>query len=1034
MKQLQRFLPGLLLFCLLFSGTAVAQQMVTGRVLGEGEPDGLPGASVIIKGTTTGAVSDVDGSFQITVPNGQAVLVFSYTGFKTQEIPVGAQSVIDVTLAEDATALEEVVVVGYSTQKKVNLTGAVDVISSEELTNRPIVSTGEGLQGLVPNLNVTITSGDPTEGVDFNIRGFESINGGEPLILVDGVPMDLNRINPEDIESISVLKDGAAAAVYGARAAFGVILVKTKRGAKGVNVRASTQLSWNKPIFHVDPIENGYEYALLRNEVTTRDGSAPVYNDDYLAGLETYWSDPANNAPWAVVDGAFQNYGYNNLAEGLLNATSPRQKYDVAISGASDRANYYTSFGLLNTDGYINGAGNDNFKRYNILMKGEFMATKWLTIDQSITINIQDSDKPSQADINTVIRTEPLRPHVIPLIPGYEQYEGQFWNHGLMILPQLANGGRDQFSNSDIWLKTGLTATPLKGLSLNGNFSYNIFNRQFESAELPYQVVDFNLDQDNPVVITGDDIIDTRRDFNQYYVLNLFAEYEFKAGASHDFKFLTGFNQELGQNSYVIANGRTFLSPGIVDISATTGVPVTNGGKSHVALRGGFFRFNYNFKERYLLEANGRYDGTSRFPKGNRYGFFPSFSAGWRISKEPFMEVTNKWLDNLKIRASYGSLGNQLLGSNYYPYIPSLGAGQSNIILNSGFTPYVSDPGLVSPSLTWERVISKNLGVDLALFKGKIDASFDVYTRETVDMLLRREYPDILGASAPLENGADLKTSGWEMNVNYRNRKNADFSYSIGFNLADWTSEITKYENPTGSINEFYVGQQLGEIWGYETVGIFQNEEQLNARADQSRLGSAWRVGDIEYLDADGDGEISPGENTLDNPGDRRVIGNNTPRYSFGINGGVNYKAFALTVFFQGVGKRDFYPSSANWTWFFPWQSYNGDNSWITDSWTEDNRDAYFPVQQLGNKNFAPQTRYLQDASYIRLKNINLTYTLPSVITDRIGLGAARIYVGGQNLWEFSRIRKPLDPEYIFDNSINYPLFRSYTTGIVINL
>ncbi|WP_020571551.1 SusC/RagA family TonB-linked outer membrane protein [Neolewinella persica] len=1023
----------LLLLLLMASGFAFTQSMVTGRVLGTSEPDGLPGASVILEGTTTGTVTDIDGRYSLSVPDNNAVLLISYTGFASQRIRVNGQTVIDVTLEDDATALEEVVVVGYSTQKRVNLTGAVDVIAAEELTNRPIVSTGEGLQGLVPNLNVTVPSGDPTGNVTFNIRGFESINGGDPLILVDGVPMDLNRINPEDIASISVLKDGAAAAVYGARAAFGVILVETKKGKKGVNVRASTQLSWNKPIFNVNPIENGYEYALLRNQVTELDGSAPVYNDDYLAGLENYWSDPANNAPFALVNGGFQNYAYNNLADGLLNDTSPRQKYDVAISGASDRTNFYTSFGLLNTDGYINGEGNDNFKRYNVLMKGEFKATDWLTIDQQITVNIQDSDKPSQADINTVIRTEPLRPHVIPRIDGYEQFEGQFWNHGLMILPQLANGGRDIFTSTDIWMKTGLKATPVKGLSLNGNFSYNFFNRQFESAELPYQVVDFNLDQDNPVQITGDDIIDTQRDFNTYYVLNLFAEYEKKFG-NNDFKFLVGYNQELGRNTFIEADNRTFLSPNVVDISATTGTPQTDGGKSHVALRGAFFRVNYNFKERYLLEVNGRYDGTSRFPEGDRFGFFPSVSAGWRISNEAFMNGTREWLDNLKIRASYGSLGNQLLGNNFYPYIPSLGSGQSNVILNSGFSPFVRPPGLVSPSLTWERVVSKNLGLDLAFFKGKLDMNFDVYTRETLDMLLRRSYPDLLGANAPLENGADLRTQGWELNVNWRNRKSKDFSYSLGFNLSDWTSEITKYENPTGSINEFYVGQQLGEIWGYETAGIFQNEEELNARADQSRLGSAWRVGDIGYTDLNGDGEISQGENTLDNPGDRRIIGNSNPRYSFGINAGVNYKAFSLSIFFQGVGQRDYAPSSANWTWFYPWRSYNGDQSWIDNSWTPDNRDAYFPLQQLGSKNFETQTRYLQNAAYIRLKNVNLAYVLPASISDRIGLGEVRVYVGGQNLWEASPIREPLDPEYIFDNSINYPLFRSYTTGVVINL
>jgi hypothetical protein len=308
-----------------------------------------------------------------------------------------------------------------------------------------------------------------------------------------------------------------------------------------------------------------------------------------------------------------------------------------------------------------------------------------------------------------------------------------------------------------------------------------------------------------------------------------------------------------------------------------------------------------------------------------------------------------------------------------------------------------------------------------------------MYTRDTKNMLLRREYPMALGTAPPAENGADLRTSGWELSMKWRDNPSKNLSYFVDFNLADWTAEITKYDNPTGAISEYYVGQQLGEIWGYQTVGIIQNDEQLSNIPDQTRLGNNWMVGDIEYADLDDDDAITQGDNTTINPGDRRIIGNNSPRYSVGLNGGVTYKSFTLSVFLQGVGQRDYYPSTANWTWFFPWASRNGDINWAKDSWTPENPDAYFAAEQYDRKNYTPQTRYLQDASYIRLKNVTLTYRLPGDMARKIGLSNLDIYVGGENLWAASKIRKPLDPEYVFDNSIDYPLFRSYTVGINLN-
>ncbi|MEQ9287083.1 MAG: TonB-dependent receptor [Cyclobacteriaceae bacterium] len=1026
---------GFLLLLFLASQGVQAQDIaVKGRVISAEDGTGLPGAAVKIKGKAEGTITDIEGNFKLNVESSDVVLSITSVGYIAREVTVGSQTELKIVLDVDVKTLEEIVVVGYGTQKKVNLTGAIDVVSSDQLTNRPIVSTGEGLQGLVPNLNITVPNGDPTSNVDFNIRGYESINGGSPLILVDGVPMDLNRINPEDIKSISVLKDGAAAAIYGARAAFGVILVETKKGNKGIDVRLSSQLTWNQPIWHVEPITNGYEYALLRNEVIEAQGGNPYYQDEYMGRLKAYWDDPENNDPYAMVDGRFEQYGYTAMADNLMSSTSPRQKYDVAISGASDRVNYYTSFGVMNTDGYINHEGNDNYKRYNILMKAEFQATDWLKFDQQITTNLQNSDKPAAGNINSVIRVEPIRAYQMPLIPGYEEFAGAFFDQPFALHARVENGGREKFTTSDVWMRSGITLTPLKNLTVNSNFSYNIFNRQFEDVRLPYQLLSFNLDQDNPYTDWGDDFINTQRDYNQYYVFNTYAEYLMQDIEDHYIKAMVGFNQEWDKNSKVEAMARTLLSPIITDISASSGAQSIDGSSSHATLQGMFFRLNYIFKDRYLFEFNGRYDGTSRFPKGDRFGFFPSVSAGWRISNENFMSGTRDVLDNLKIRASYGSLGNQLLGSNYYPYIPSMGVGSSNFVLGSGVTPFVRSPGLVSPSLTWEKVVSRNFGIDAAFFEGKLTTSFDMYTRETKDMLMRREYPHSLGASAPLENAADLKTKGWEFTANWNKRVSADLSYSVGFNLADWTSEITKYENPTGALGEYYEGQSLNEIWGYETVGIIQDQNQLDNIADQSRLGNEWKIGDIEFVDRNGDGFVNDGINTLDDPGDRSIIGNSTPRYSYGITSAVTYKNFSINLFFQGIGKRDYYPSRGNWTWFFPWRSLNGDRNWVTHSWTPENTGAYFPKAQTDSKNFVPQTRFMQSASYIRLKNVNITYNIPKMWMNKIGLSSGSVYVAGQNLWEHSGIRRPLDPEYIFDSSVDYPLFRSYTVGVVINL
>lgn len=1034
-------------------------QTVSGRITAAENGEPLPGVSVLVKGTTQGTTTDQAGAYTLRLPNANATLVVSFIGYAKQEIAVGGRSTLNVVLEVDSRALEEVVVVGYGTQEKVNLTGAVGTAGRDRLVNRPIASVGEGLQGVIPNLNVNIRNGDPAQPITFNIRGYESINGGAPLILVDNVPMDLNRINPNDIESISVLKDASAAAVYGARAAFGVVLVTTKSGKSGkVNVSVSSQFSMAKPIFNMDVVTDPYEFVQARNAANIRTSGVPTYDDDMVRGTKAYSENPATAPQWGVVNGTLRFYGYNDYQRQIMTDYAPTSQHDLSVSGGSEKSKYLVSLGYFTKDGYLR-QNNEEFKRYNIMMKADFKVNDWLSLDEKVIFNSQNSDKPHfynwDVNINSLARVPPIMPIQFPDLPyyvtpgdrdKYAPYIGKYFG-GTNFFPYLLNGGRTTSTTNDLWLTQGVTLTPLKGLKIRGDFSYNIFNRTYQDVQSKIEIVDNNLLAANLISngFSGDDWIRNESNNNSYYVLNAYAEYVLPRFGGHNVTAMIGFNQEQGVNRYVGAQARGLITPLVTDLNATTGVQQTFGGKSHVALRGAFYRLNYNFKERYLLELNGRYDGTSRFPSDSRFGFFPSFSAGWRISNERFLAGTSRWLDNLKLRASYGTLGNQILLDNnrnqvLYPYIATMGTGQSPYMFTNAAIPFVSAAGLVSPSLTWETVISRNIGLDVTMLRGRLDASLDVYTRDTKDMLMDVSYPAILGTAAPKENAADLRTNGWELALTWRDKIKRDWSYDVTLALSDWTATITKFNNPTGALpnnnNIYYVGQKLGEIWGFETVGIFQTQAEVDAAPKQTNIGANWRPGDVQYADLNGDGTVSFGKNTLADPGDRKVIGNSTPRYSFGVNGSLGYKNLRLTVFFQGIGQRDHWPSSDNWTWFFPFNAGHVERYYITDTWREDNRDAYFPAAHVSTndkKNLQVQSRYLQNAGYVRLKNITLSYDLPQKLMQRLGVGRAQVFATGMNLWEFTRLRKPLDPESIQSGAIEYPMQRIGTLGLNVS-
>ena len=1058
-KNATRFLM-LCFFFVVVSFGAYAQKTVTGKVIDEGGL-ALPGVSVVIKGTTIGTVTGNDGTFSLTNVSSDATLLFSFVGMTPQEIAVGNQTTFDVRMVSEAIGLDEVVAIGYGTQKKANLTGSVAMATSERLENRPIVSTGQGMQGVIPNLNITFQNGDPTTSANFNVRGFESINGGSPLILVDGVPMDLERLNPGDIASVTVLKDAAAGAIYGARAAFGVILVETKKGKSGkINLTLSTEQSISKPIYLIDPVEDPYIFVTEWNKANVRTSGAVAYDDNYVEGTKKWSENPVPENEWGVYNGNLRFYGFNNYHNLLITDFAPQQKYDMNISGSTEKASYYVSFGYLNKDGYIkNKEKNEQYERYNILMKADFKINNWLTLEEKIVFNSQVSDKPHfynwDVNINTSARKKPIEPVYFPDLPyyltqgdreKYAPYIGMGFG-SVSWFPYLEDGGRETFTTNDTWFTQGVNITPLKGLLIRGDFSYRTYWRERQDVQSKIEVIRTqNLNEatliDNG--FSGDDWILNQISRSQYYAFNTYAEYTYDQLENHYIKAMVGFNQEWGANMNVQALARQLVTPLVTDLNATVGTQQTTGGKNHLSLRGVFYRLNYSYKDKYLLESNGRYDGTSRFPTDSRFGFFPSISLGWRISNENFMAGTRGWLDNLKLRASYGELGNQQL-ANYYPYIATMGIGQSSYIMSgANRTPYVSPAGLVSDDLTWETVVTRNLGLDFTILRQRLDASFDIYTRDTKDMLMNVTYPELLGTTAPMSNAADLRTSGWELSLTWHDKIGQDWMYGINFALADNVAKVTKYENPTGSLSEHYVGKRMGEIWGYVTEGIFQTDDEVKAHADQANLGANWRAGDIMYKDLNGDGKINPGKNTLADPGDRQIIGYSHPRYSYGINPDVSYKSLSLNVFFQGLF-RDFLPMNDNWMAFYPYNAGHMENYYITESWSEDNRDAYFAAPTIGTntkKNIQPQSRYVQNGFYIRLKNLTLNYNLPQSLVGKIGLSNASVYFAGMNLWEYTKMHKPLDPEVEYndgngqernDLTQEYYFQRTYSLGVKVS-
>lgn len=1076
------------LFLLLMVGggfsLSAQKRVVSGKVF-DAEQEPMIGVTVQLEGTTKGIISDLNGNFELEVPSGEATLTVSFVGYVTEKIKLSAnQTSITIYMKEDAVLLDEAVVVGYGTQKRVNLTGSVSVVGGKELEDRVAHSVTHMLQGAVPGLNITTSSGKPGSTPSINVRGITSINGASPLVLIDGVEGDLNRVNPNDVESISVIKDAAAAAVYGARAAFGVILVTTKsgtdRGGKAM-VRYSGRLGWEETTTSTDYENRGYWSVYTVNKFWNADSGTLYFNytDHDMQQLLARVNDKKEHPdrPWVVEDvrngrNQWVYYGNYDWWDMLFREQRPVQKHSVSFNGGSNDVKYLVSGAYDRQEG-IQRQHPDMYERYNLRSKIDFNINKWSTLSNNTSFFTSKYTSLGDGSVDNTLGYSAR--HALANIP-MQNPDGSWIYSTPYSSYKVANGrhiilgeNSHRLTNiaTDFANTSRIVITPIKSLSVTADFTYRFYQSRNTSRSNHMYFREYP-DAEMGVYSTGagenqlDEIVNTRN----YYSTNVFATYNETFNKVHNLTGVVGLNYETLKLKNLTGWGRNLSSWELDDLNLVgpdsqgntlTGV---SGGQNEYALMGYFGRINYDYEGRYLFEVSGRYDGTSRFASGHRWGWFPSASAGWRISEESFFEPARNYIDNLKLRGSYGSLGNQNV-SSYYAYLRLISINDfAGYSFGEGSTmgKYSTIGAPVASDLTWETSKQWNLGLDMTFLNNRLNFVGDIYIRDTEDMLTDGvALPGVYGATSPKMNAADLRTKGYELSINWKDRiqlANKPLEYGFGFNLSDYRSEITKYDNPEKSFAKaYYEGMRIGEIWGFVTDGLFQSREEAQAYAQEvdlsyinNRITGGWQGGDLKFLDIDHDGKLGIGSNTVDDPGDRKILGNSLPSLSYGINANVRWQGVDLSVFFQGTGNHYWYPHGQMMSFWgpysYPYLSYLPKN-FLDKVWAEDNPDAYFTRPMAYSATSGPMSkvndRYLQNLRYLRFKNLTVGYTVPANLTKKILIDNVRLYFSGENLCFWAPIKKNskyVDPEAVIDRSNDvyqnayYPWAKTFMFGI----
>jgi TonB-linked SusC/RagA family outer membrane protein len=998
----------IVLFC--HSTASWAQERdVTGTVKsGSGEP--LLGVNVVVQGTTTGTISDASGNFSITVPSDDAILTFSYIGYVTQEVPVGNQTIINITLSENLEALDEVVVVGYGTQKKVNLTGAVTTVDAEQLANRPVTLTSSALQGLAPGVTVTQNLGTPgNDGANIRIRGLGSISSdNSPLVLLDGIMVDINDVNPEDIESMSVLKDAASAAIYGTRAANGVILITSKRGKAGkFSVDADFSYGAQMPTMLPDLVDVKSQF-LYEEVKKINEGAILEWGHDgvqaYLDGYATYGAnDQFQNNDW-----------YNAVVKG----SSPLHREQVSVSGGTDKVRSRMSFVNMSQDGLVE---NSSFNRNTFRTNVDINPLKWLSFSADLFVKRSEQVQPAQSIseiFHMVNELEPYRQLYVnnDLSFGDEKLWGWAWR-GENPLAITKDGGNTTINNNYTMLNVNAVITPFRGFRVDLGYSNLMDNDVSKSFREAFPFYEAGANVGDPPSFSGTNPsvnsmnLTTRSRTQNYY--KAIASYSNTFAENHNLTVLFGGDATAYNYSDQFGSRSNFpLGIDYPQLSLGDREGMDNGSyETQWSLASLLGRVNYDFKGKYLAEASFRYDGSSRFAADNRWGFFPSLSAGWRISEESFMESVPA-LNNLKIRASWGKLGNQNIGGNY-PYSSLVDLDQPTI-LNETNQLGAAILQWAVPNITWEESKQTNFGLDFGFFGSKLYGSIDYYSKYNSNVLLILAQPLSSGLEPNYQNGAEIENKGWELVLGWRESK-GNLSYYITGQLDDNKNKVVSLLGTGPYINGDHIraeGDEFDALYGWETLDGFLTAAELDDPNVPKQESALLREGVLKFKDQDGNGVID-----VD---DRVVIGSEIPRYNFSLSAGVNWKGLALDVLLQGTGKRDGYVRKTGQSYgdhFYDWETdfylepthpiFTDHN--FDDFGLEPNTSAKYPA--LGADNGLISDFWIVSRAYLRIKSLSLSYTLPKSLTSNLRIGSVRIYVSAENLYTFTKFLKGFDPE-----------------------
>ncbi|MFB2119302.1 SusC/RagA family TonB-linked outer membrane protein [Parapedobacter sp. 2B3] len=1065
-------LIGIALLALPFA--AVAQRRLTGTVTDQsGQP--LTGVSVLVQGTSLGTATDEAGRYVLENLESGTTLIFRAVGYKMQEIQFTGQPHVDTELETDAGNLDEVIVVGYGTQRKVNVTGAIDQISGKQLESRPVSNIMQGLQGVSPGLNITYGNGSPGSIPNINIRGTTSINGGSPLIVIDGIPVsdtwDMIRLSPSDIASYTVLRDAASAAIYGARAAYGVILITTKQGGQGnqsINYNVTT--AFGRPTELPDPVTDPYIFSrVLEISTDNTPWDYVNYSDQHYQWAKERSDDPSipdvrvdpdDPTRWAYMGG-------NNWNNYFFKKATVSQTHSLALSGGAainDRpVSYYLSADFTKDNG-LNKLAEDYWQRKGVRGRLSFSPLDWLKLDNNMNVYQTNIAQP-YARITDLYYLQPTDVVKNP--------DGTWGNNAAgRLAAQLVDGGNrneQMFGFQNIFNAVG---TFLNGdLTVTGDASFKREYWRYPQHSKKYKI---GYGPDDVREEGGNGFVYDRRGEIQNNVFNLYGNYSKQFGI-HAFSLTAGYNQEDYVWATTIAQRDQLISSTLPYLQLTTGEARINAEYSSYATRSFFGRFNYTLNERYILEATGRYDGSSRFPSTNRWGFFPSVSGAWIVSNEPFFENLKPAFSNWKLRASYGSLGNQAVGD--FSYIQTMGTALSSYLIDGSQRQIITGaPSLtIDPyNYTWENVATLNFGTDIGLLRDRIFAGFDYYIRETTGMLTGgEELPAVLGTGVPSQNAADLRTKGWELSLTYRDNytvASKPFGLEAKLVLSDSRAHITRFKNDQRLLSSYFEGYEFGTLYGLVSDGFFQSQEEIE-QLDQTAV-IPWGALTIvpgwpRFKDLDGNGAIELGQTEGDMK-DRTIIGNTSDRYRIGFNLNMDWNGFDASVFLQGVLKRDFYPQhylfwgpyQQPYANVYPWhldyyraaddtpeQMAKHSAAYIAAGLANANPDASYPVLQswLADYNYVggngirsglaiPNTQYLLNGAYLRIKNITLGYSLPHRMIERWGMGRLRFFVTAENIFEFSEVKKFVDPEAINNSTDNsawaYPFQRRFAFGL----